>query len=294
MKKIMCLCCLLCFSSVWGAKVVPFNKIVAYVNQSVISQQQMDKQIEMIKQQAQAAKQVAPSGKALKKLALDSLIDRELERMMVKKLGITITSKQVNQAIAQVAKQHQLSLSGLYQQLSEEGTSKADFSQQIKEQLALHDLIAQVVVPTIKISSQDIKAYQSEKAPLSYHLVDYLVVEQKDGASVQKSAQQLAHQLKQGPWTKKGAKQTDLGWRQKSKLPEVFAEAVAGKSAGAVMGPFDMPNGYHVIQLVALRHKGDAVSDEQARQALLNKKIPLAAQDWLKTLRGQAYIKIND
>jgi peptidyl-prolyl cis-trans isomerase SurA len=62
---------------------------------------------------------------------------------------------------------------------------------------------------------------------------------------------------------------------------------------GEVSEPVESPFGYHLIQVV--ERKTDDVSQERqrllARQAIRERKLEEATQDWLRQLRDRAYVE---
>ena len=64
---------------------------------------------------------------------------------------------------------------------------------------------------------------------------------------------------------------------------------------GGVSDPVQTQYGYHLIQVV--ERKSDDVSKERqrllARQAIRERKLEEATQDWLRTLRDRAYVEFR-
>jgi peptidyl-prolyl cis-trans isomerase SurA len=75
-------------------------------------------------------------------------------------------------------------------------------------------------------------------------------------------------------------------------VPE-FERAMDGLQPGQVSEPIESPFGYHLIQV--LERKKDDVSQERqrllARQAIRERKLEEATQDWLRQLRDRAYVE---
>ena len=87
----------------------------------------------------------------------------------------------------------------------------------------------------------------------------------------------------------------DLGWIYPGDTVPEFERAMDGLKPGEVSAPIESPFGYHLIQV--LERKADDVSKERqrlvARQAIRERKLEEAAQDWVRQVRDRAYVEIR-
>ncbi len=85
----------------------------------------------------------------------------------------------------------------------------------------------------------------------------------------------------------------DLGWIYPGGTVPEFERAMDALQPGQVSEPIESPFGYHLIQV--LERKKDDVSPERqrllARQAIRERKLEEATQDWLRQLRDRAYVE---
>jgi peptidyl-prolyl cis-trans isomerase SurA len=85
----------------------------------------------------------------------------------------------------------------------------------------------------------------------------------------------------------------DLGWVYPGDTVPEFERAMDALQPGQVSEPIESPFGYHLIQV--LERKKDDVSQERqrllARQAIRERKLEEATQDWLRQLRDRAYVE---
>ena len=85
----------------------------------------------------------------------------------------------------------------------------------------------------------------------------------------------------------------DLGWIYPGDTVPEFERAMDGLKPGEISEPIESPFGYHLIQV--LERKKDDVSQERqrmiARQAIRERKLDEATQDWLRQLRDRAYVE---
>lgn len=85
----------------------------------------------------------------------------------------------------------------------------------------------------------------------------------------------------------------DLGWIYPGDTVPEFERAMDALQPGQVSEPIESPFGFHLIQV--LERKRDDVSQERqrliARQAIRERKLEEASQDWLRQLRDRAYVE---
>jgi peptidyl-prolyl cis-trans isomerase SurA len=87
----------------------------------------------------------------------------------------------------------------------------------------------------------------------------------------------------------------DLGWVYPGDTVPEFERAMDALKIGEVSEPIQTPFGYHLIQV--LERKTADVSDERkrllARQAIRDRKLEEATQDWLRQIRDRAYVEYH-
>nr|WP_238482454.1 peptidylprolyl isomerase [Noviherbaspirillum aridicola] len=85
----------------------------------------------------------------------------------------------------------------------------------------------------------------------------------------------------------------DLGWVYPGDTVPEFERAMNALKPGEVSEPIESPFGYHLIQVQ--ERKTDDVSAERrrliARQAIRERKLEEATQEWLRQLRDRAYVE---
>ena len=88
----------------------------------------------------------------------------------------------------------------------------------------------------------------------------------------------------------------DIGWVYPGDTAPEFERAMNALQPGEVSEPVQTQFGYHLIQVV--ERKSDDVSKERqrqlARQAIRERKLDEATQDWLRELRDRAYVEYRD
>ena len=89
------------------------------------------------------------------------------------------------------------------------------------------------------------------------------------------------------------AKGGDLGWLSPGETVPEFEHAMDALKPGEISQPIQSPFGYHLIEVLGRRDQ-DVTKERQrvlARQALRERKIESAQEDWLRQLRDSAYVE---
>lgn len=315
-KQLVRLVVAVCLSFVSVAALAdPFNGIAAVVNKSVITQDDLNNQVAMVKERLQQHHVQLPSEMVLKQQVLQQLIDRELQLQQAERAGIKVSPTQVDTAIKRIAEQNHLSVAQLYQSSEQDGYTKKSFRAEVSKEILMQLIQNHEVAARISISKQEVEDYlsilaHSHRQLTEYHLGDILLAlpESPSPAQVakaEKKAQTVVAQLKHGANFEKLAvanssgeealKGGDLGWRKLAELPTPFVKDAESMKVGQVAGPIRTPNGFHVIKLLGMRHAGlkgtRAEQEKQVEQMIFERQFNQQLLNWIAQLRAQAYIK---
>ena len=92
------------------------------------------------------------------------------------------------------------------------------------------------------------------------------------------------------------AKGGDLGWVSPGETVPEFEHAMNALKPGEISQPVQTPFGFHLIEVLARRDQ-DVTKERQrllARQALRERKIEAAREEWLRQLRDSAYVEYRN
>jgi len=311
-KKIIAICLLitaLCRISYAAAEAL--DKIVAVVNNDVITQQEVQDKIVLVKRQAAAAHQNLPADAELKKQVLEQLINRELQMQVAKKAKIEVTDVDLNAAIQDIATRNHVSLEQMKASLVKDGIAFEAFRKQIQEEMLIGKVERQAVNPNVNITDEEIAAFLKSGAVnegnKEYHVLDIVVpVADKPAPKELQDARNLALDTAQKLRSNadvdavvhaNNVQQQDLDWRPLQALPSIFIVPVSKMKSGEISAPIQAPNGFHIVKLLAVRqmpNKGGAITTEQAREILYHRKLDENLKTWLQELKKQSYIKIEE
>ncbi len=163
------------------------DKIVAIVNDQIISQSELDSEINGLNEQQQASGATTLTPEALKKRALDNLIAKSLQIQAAKMIGFTLAAGKIDEAIETIAAQHGISVSQLPDALKHQGMDFDVFKKQIAAQLLVQGLQQRQLAGGLKIAPWQIdnlakkiaadpaKYQKTNDNGTTYHLYDVLI-----------------------------------------------------------------------------------------------------------------------
>lgn len=272
-KRIALICVLLATVGVTQAKQL-LDKVVAVVNNSVITASELDKQVAMAKKQLLAQRIQLPPDSVVRKQVLQHLIDVDLQLQMAKQHGISVDDAELTQAIERIAAANHATLSQMREEIVKQGMGWNEYRENIRKEMILSNLQQKAVGHDVMITNEQVEQYLKtegdlpvDRTHLTYHLQNIVIpltdeptpaqVKKAQAtaaqilASIKKGADfsQVALEKSTGDFTLDGG---DLGERHLAELPELFAKEVVNMKVGQVSGPLRAGNGLQLIKLVAI------------------------------------------
>lgn len=316
MKKalltILSTCAIFSANHLYAKQVEAIDKIEAIVNDDVITTSELNHNLTIVKLQIAQNHSNLPAEHLLKKQVLDQLINKKLQLQIAKQASIDISEEDLDSTILSVAKRNNMTVDALYQQLTHDGLSRAEYRKDLREQMLLQKLQQQEIINRISISADEINNFMHSKtwqsnADKEYHLEDILIPlteaptpEEISRAKSHAQALMLKinkgqsfHSVAQSESSDKHAFEGgDLGWRKLPEIPSAFAEHVVNMQTNQIAGPIQTANGFHILHLAAARSIGEQATPDrkQIKNLLLQRKFEEAVQNWVSKLRSQAYI----
>ncbi|MEX0606562.1 MAG: peptidylprolyl isomerase [Halofilum sp. (in: g-proteobacteria)] len=278
---LLCLLAALAPAASFGANASAqtLDRIAAVVNEGVILASELDAEIAQVRQRLRSEDRNLPDPQVLRERVLDELILQELQMQQARQRGIEIADAEVNEALRNMASDNDTDLAGLRAAFRRQGGSVEQLRADVREQLTISRLRQRTVGSGVEVSNQEIDDYldraerssdQRREVRVRHILVglpsDASTAEVADARERAQAAvgqlqddadfADVASRISDGPQALSGG---DLGWRQLSQLPELFADALGDAGLGDVVGPLRSPNGFHVLQLTDQRG-GDGAS----------------------------------
>ncbi|BDV41095.1 chaperone SurA [Geotalea uraniireducens] len=305
------------FASIAAAEVI--DKIVAVVNDEIITSYAVDKEKSVMLKEAERQQQPLDEQTRLNidKLALNRLIDRKLVEQKIRELDIRVSEEEIRQAIEDVKRQNKLSQEALVAALTNQGLTFDQYKTQIREQLERLRLISQEVRSKIVVSEREMHEFyqanpqkfggedQLKARNIFFRLDKEMPAEQVKKimttamtvlyeAQSGKDFADLARKYSDDPAAKKNG--GDLGtFRKGDVLPE-FEESLAKMKPGDVSDLIYTSTGLHIIKLEARTPGAPRPFDEvkgEVEDLLYRKKSEERFNQWVADLRKSAAIDIR-
>ncbi|MGR8997704.1 MAG: peptidylprolyl isomerase [Gammaproteobacteria bacterium] len=307
--------CSLLFSS-FLANAEVLDKIVAVVENEVILEKELNKEVSAIAQRIQASQTQMPPESILRKQVLEKMIVDNLQRQLAEKAGITVTEEMLNSSAADIAQRNNMNLQQFRVELERQGMSYKSFLDNMRNEIIINQLRSREIGGRIKVTDREVEHYMETQEKIGEEAVQYhlghILIAVKEAASateIQKArskADDLVQKLRSGQDFTQTAmsdsdddlalKGGDLGWRTASDVPTLFVDRVGKMSPGEVADPIRSPSGFHIIKMLEVkgldnhiitntnvRHilikTNELINDEEAQKRLLALKARIADGD---------------
>lgn len=305
-------------SPTWAQKAQLLDGIAAIVHDEIITvtdvHEAMAPEAEQLRQQFSGLARDERL-KALFKRTLTSLVDAQLQLARARHLNLRVTEEDVNRQIESLKQQNQVADEQFLQLLKTRGLTIEVYKKQVQEGLLVTKVVnAEVRSHLTVLDSELQEAYRAKNEQYKVaggqtvsHILFLLPPyptdqdEQRLRAKAESVLQQLrqggnfaalARQYSEGPSAEAGGL---LGTFRPGELLPGFEEAVAQLRPGEISDVVRTRVGFHIIRLEA-RQAGTMRPFEEVQEELksdiLRDKTERKYQEWLESLRQQAYIKI--
>jgi parvulin-like peptidyl-prolyl isomerase len=238
--------------------------------------------------------------KNLKEALLDQLIEKRLILHEAPKMGITVSDDELEEALAAIKRGYP---EGGFEEVVPDEASLLQWKERLHQRLLIEKVFNRVSQVTSPIDEKIMRKYYEkhrEKFVVAEQVrVRHIVVkDRQDAESILRKLKrgdpfdELARQYSIGPEAEEGG---DLGFFGRGEMPEEF-DVVFSLQEGEISDIVQSPYGYHIFQVVAKRgqsESGFAEVKAQIREMIVREKEEKAFQDWLKTVKKQANIRVN-
>ena len=294
-----------------------FNRVVAIVNDEVITLYELNTRIKRLTgfEPADLRLQDEKGYLETRTKILDLLIDEEIAREKIRELGISMTPREIDEAIEDVKRENSLTQEELISGLKRQGMSYESYRESIKNELERMRLINFEVKSKIIIREEKIREYYNEhrdefSIEEKVHLASIFLMQedpsdQAEAHSLRMKAEEILSRLKKGedfgelarefsrgPGAQEGG---DLGFFKTSQLDSEVAMIIKDVSAGEASEPIVRPSGIQIIRLEERQERRVRSLDEvrDTIYAILYRgEIDTRYSFWIKELREKAYTKI--
>lgn len=267
------------------------DKVAAVVNNGVVLESDVDGLMQSVKLNAGQAGQQLPDDATLRHQILERLIMDQIILQMGQKMGVKITDEQLDQAIANIAKQNNMTMDQMRSRLAYDGLNYSTYRNQIRKEMIISEVRNNEVRRRITVLPQEVDALakqigtqndDSTELNLSHILIalpENPTSEQVNDA--QRQAESIVEEARNGADFGKLAitysadqqalKGGQMGWGRIQELPGIFAQALSTAKKGDIVGPIRSGVGFHILKVNDLRGQSQSISvtEVHARHILL-------------------------
>ncbi|MCP1727390.1 peptidyl-prolyl cis-trans isomerase SurA [Natronospira proteinivora] len=287
----------------------PLDRIVAVVDDEVILDSELQERIESLRVRMGDQGTQLPPEQDLRQQMLEQMINEEVQLQRARRAGLRVSDDEVNQALARIASQNDVTLAQLPDMLASEGIEYGSFREEIRRELIQQQVQQRMLFREVTVSEREVQEFLAEAEAqgdldAEYQVFHIMIAADSEGDAeetrqARERAQDIRRQLDDGADfaelaiahsdSRTALEGGDMGWRSGPELPSVFAEQVVDMGEGDIAGPLRTSSGYHLIKLNEAR-RGDAVMvpERRARHILLSPsevRLPEAARLKLVELR---------
>jgi len=267
------------------------TRISAIVNDDVVSLSDLANRIQLVIRSSNLPDNQTTRDRVSAQV-LRSLIDEKLELQEAKRLNVTVSQDDINQALGRIEQQNNMPKGGLDQYLAQAGISRASLVDQLTASLAWGKLVRNRLLQEVTISDEEISdelKRMKENAGVPQNRVSeiFLAVDDpRQDAEVKHAAERLidqirggtrfaivAQQFSQSPTAAVGG---DVGWVTPEQLPPQLGEAIQKMKPGEMSYPIRTTAGYYLLYLLDRKAPGQA-DPGQTVLSLVEVVLPLAS-----------------
>ena len=248
------------------------DRIVAVVNEGVITQYQLDSRTRAATAQLHRQKVQLPPPDILRRQVLDQMITERAQVQQAKEAGVRVEDNELSQALDRIAANQKVSTAQMRQTVEKDGMKWNDFREEIRDQMMIARIREREVDAKINISPGEVDNFLANQASAGsgeeVHLA-HIVIRIPEGASPEtlqklrlkavgideqakagKDFAQLAATYSESNDAMQGG---DLGFRPIDSLPQVMSSAIANLKPGQVSDVVRSPSGFHIVKLIGRR-----------------------------------------
>jgi len=300
------------FGFFWAANCVAqeevVDRIVAIVNDDIVTLAQLDAAVAPYRKNIETSQESSAKKKELMTQiytqVLNQLVENSLVVQEAKRMGIVVDDSDVDRAVENFKKEHNLDQEGLELGLAAQGMTLEQYRERIREQITQSMIVSRAVRAKIVVTDEEVNAYykshyQEFKAKKKYHLKNIIVKDAADLATVRKKLEnhvdfsQVAQDYSIGSNASSGG---ELGTFDISSFSSEIKDALEGVGKGQYTKPVDTGDAFQILYVADIISMGQGPVQGEVEiqiQAILYREHGEAQfKKWMETLKNSAHIKL--
>ena len=284
------------------------DRIVAIVNDDIVTLVQLDTAAAPYRKNIETSQESSARKKELMTQmytqVLNQLVENSLVVQEAKRMGIAVDDADVDRAVENFKKEHNLDQEQLKLGLAAQGMTLEQYRERIREQITQSMIVSRAVRAKIVVTDEEVNAYykshyQEFKAKKKYHLKNIIVKDSTALATVRKKLEnnvdfsQVAKDLSIGSNASSGG---ELGTFDISSFSSEIKEALEGVAKGQYTKPVDMGDAFQILYVADVISMGQGPVQEevekQIQDILYREHGEAQFKKWMETLKSSAHIKL--
>ena len=264
--------------------IVVIDRIIAVVNDEVVTERELAARVDFaLRQLAQQGTQ-PPARQILEKQLLERTINDRVQMQHARDTGTRVDNAELDRAMVKVAEQNKMTVAELRTVLAKDNVPYDKFREDIRSEITLSRLrereVAQKIVVTESEIDNFIQTQLSQPGRDEFNVSHILITVPEKASPEQLQARreraeqalaqikggtdfrQVAAAFSDGPEALQGGL---IGWRETSRLPALFLDAVRPLQAGQLTELLRSPNGFHILRLNERRGGAAPIVVQQTR-----------------------------
>ncbi|WP_075149684.1 peptidylprolyl isomerase [Thauera chlorobenzoica] len=290
-------------------RAVEVDRIIAVVNNEVITALQLRDRVAQAERQLRRQGVELPPMEVLERQLLERLIVERAQIQRAEESALRIDDAALERAIERIASSNKLSLDQLRATLAQDGVAWERFREEIRTEILLSRLREREVDNRIVVTDAEIDNFIAN-TPDAFSgeefAVAHILLRTPEGATpeqveaVRRRAERTMARLRSGEdFARVAAEVSDapdglsggaLGWRRLDRLPALFADAVRNMQPGSTSPVLRSAAGLHIVRLVDRRGGGmeamQQLEQTRARHILIRNSEVLSDSDAEARLLG--------
>ncbi len=266
-------------------KVIVLDNIVAVVNNEVITRGVLAERTRFAAMQLKQQGTPPPPHAVLERQTLERLISTRVQLQHAKETGLRVDEAELDRAIQRVAQENKLSVQALRAALEKDGVPFPRFREDIRDEILLSRLREREVENRVVVTDGEIDNFintqQAQTGRGEEYNLSHILVTVPENASPEQiqvrrgRAEQAIEQLKSGADFRQVAASFSeapdalqgggMGWRDATRLPSLYLDAVKTLQPGTVSSLLRSANGFHILRLNERRGSTAPVIVRQTR-----------------------------
>lgn len=273
----------------------PVDRIIAVVNDEVITANELRARMQAAVAQLQRQKIQPPPPEVLERQVLERMIVDRAQLQLARESGVRVDDATVNAAMGRIAEANNMSVQAMRQRFEADGVSFAQFREDVRQDILLNRLREREVDGRLQISESELDNFIAAQAGITADSEEInlaqILLRVPENANTQRidetrqRADELVAQLRGGADfarlaasfsnASEALQGGELGWRNVDRLPTLFVEAVRGVKVGDIAPVVRSPNGFHILKVLGRRSAvegrlaGGPVQQTRVRHILL-------------------------